>query len=139
MEGEETWACQALNVLSSVCVRLGVHKIHHTWKTTKSQHWTRPGKASNTNALPCPQISLTILTPNPGRMLFKKNIPKIQHIGISHSVYPPRLRTKLGQKSTLKEEQSSSSSCLLPCNILLPKPMTSTKGFSLRPGHLTVN
>lgn len=62
-------------VLSSVCVCLGVHEIHHTWKTTKPQHWTRPGRASNTNVLPCPQISPTILTPNPeehGGMLFKK-------------------------------------------------------------------
>ena len=71
MEGEEIWACP----LICVCVCLGVHEIRHTWKTTKSQHWTRPGRASNTNVLPCPQISLTILTPNPeehGGMLFKK-------------------------------------------------------------------
>lgn len=107
MEGEEIWAHQALNILSSACVR----EIHHTHRTTKSQHRTRPGRVSNTPSLFCPDIAPTILTPTSEGTEggYSKNIPTIRYIGVPYSVYPPRPEQELALKSGVKEEQLSSS------------------------------
>lgn len=54
------------------------------------------------------------------------------------TVYPPRPKTEFGFKSKVMEEQLSSSSSVLPCSFLLPKPLTVTKGFRLHLGYLTI-
>lgn len=55
-----------------------------------------------------------------------KNIPKIQYIGVQDC-----LSTKTKDCWNL----GSSSSSVLPCRFLLPKPLTVTKAFRLHVGH----
>lgn len=131
MEGEEIWAHLALNILSSICVK----EINHTCRTTKSQHWTRPGRVSNTLSLHHLHIALIILTPNSDGMEggCPKNIPKMQYIGFPHCMC---LSTKTKDR-TWAEAQGKGrvvvrfKNSVLLCSLLFPKLMTLRPGFFL--------